>query len=530
MTTPLADHFRKVISSSVPLIAITTPDPAMTIANLLLVRPAELAHESYAVLQWDIVDGLSITAAEAQLSPRPDQLQSEDAKTELLKDQSAANAIKNLSMALSLARKLKPNTILFIHNAHRYLQDSAVVQAIWHLRDNFKSEGKTLVLLAPQLKLPIELSHDVILLDDPLPNREQLQCIISTQYINAKSSNASIPDPSPDHLEQTIDAVTGLSAFAAEQAVAMSFTSKGIYLPKLWEHKFQAIEQTPGLKIYRGTERFDDIGGVANIKEFLRSILNGRAKPGGVIFIDEIEKALAGANSTHGDNTGVSQEIHKQLLEYMQNEDATGIIMVGLPGTSKSMISKAAGKETGIPTIEFDLGAVKSSNVGASEHNMRQALKVIGTITNHAPLFLATCNSLHTLSPELRRRFRLGTFLFPLPSREEREAIWSIYLNKYNIPEEPGPLLDQPWTGAEIRQAVDIAWRMNLPLNKASQYIVPVSISAKDTIEQLYTQAHHALLCASYPGPFDKTRNTDAKPAPAGRRSRPLVAVQEGQA
>lgn len=136
MTTPLADHFRKVISSSVPLIAITTPDPAMTIANLLLVRPAELAHESYAVLQWDIVDGLSITAAEAQLSPRPDQLQSEDAKTELLKDQSAANAIKNLSMALSLARKLKPNTILFIHNAHRYLQDSAVVQAIWHLRDN----------------------------------------------------------------------------------------------------------------------------------------------------------------------------------------------------------------------------------------------------------------------------------------------------------------------------------------------------------------------------------------------------------
>ena len=116
-------------------------------------------------------------------------------------------------------------------------------------------------------------------------------------------------------------------------------------------------------------------------------------------------------NSTHGDNTGVSQELHKQLLEFMQNEDATGIIMVGAPGTSKSMVSKAAGKAAGIPTIQFDLGAVKSSNVGASEHNMRQALNVIGTITNHAPLFLATCNSLQALSPELRRRFRLGTFI-----------------------------------------------------------------------------------------------------------------------
>jgi len=530
MTTPLADQFCKVIRSSVPLIAITTPDPAMTIASLLMVRPPELVQEPYAVLQWDTIDGLTITAAEAQLDPRPPLLQSEEAKTELLKDQSAANAIKNLALALSQARKLKPNTILFIHNAHRYLHDSAVVQAIWHLRDNFKSDGKTLVLLAPQLKLPMELIHDVMLLDDPLPNRDQLHTIISTQYNNAKSSNAAIPDPSPEHLEQTIDAVTGLSAFAAEQAVAMSFTAKGISLPKLWEHKFQAIDQTPGLKIYRGAERFDDIGGVANIKGFLRSILNGRAKPGGIIFIDEIEKGIAGANSTHGDNTGVTQDIHKQLLEYMQNEDATGIIMVGLPGTSKSMISKAAGKETGIPTIEFDLGGVKSSHVGASEHNMRQALKVIGTITNHAPLFLATCNSLQAISPELRRRFRLGTFLFPLPSREEREAIWSIYLNKYAITDEPGPLLEKPWTGAEIRQTVDIAWRMNLPLNTAAQYIVPVSVSAKDTIEQLYAQAHHALLCASYPGPFDMHRTTEAKPAPSGRRARTFTSLQESHA
>jgi SpoVK/Ycf46/Vps4 family AAA+-type ATPase len=194
------------------------------------------------------------------------------------------------------------------------------------------------------------------------------------------------------------------------------------------------------------------------------------------------------------------------------------------------MVSKAAGKEADIPTIEFDLGGVKSANVGASEHNMRQALKVIGTITNHAPLFLATCNSLQAISPELRRRFRLGTFLFPLPSREEREAIWSIYQRKYELTEDPGKLLDEQWTGAEIRQCADIAWRLNISLAEAAHYIVPVAISAKEGIASLYDQAHHAFLCASYPGPFNKDRTIDPKPVPTGRRMRTIAPAKEGQA
>lgn len=530
MSSTLIDRFRKALKSSVPLIAITTPDPAMTIASLLTVRPAELVDEDYAVLQWDTVDGLTVTAAEDQLSPHPPHLVSDQVKTALIKDQSIAAGIKNLAFALTHARKLPSNTMLFVHNAHRFLHDTAVMQAVWHLRDHFKNTGNTLILLAPHLKVPVELLHDVVVLDDPLPGREQLRDIILLQYDNAKQTNAAIPDPAPDQLDHAVDAVHGLSAFAAEQAIAMSFTAKGICLPKLWEHKYQAIEHTPGLKIYRGAERFDDIGGVTHIKQFLRQILTGRAKPGGVVFLDELEKGIAGANSTHGDNTGVSQDIHKQLLEFMQNEDATGIIMVGLPGTSKSMVSKAAGKEADIPTIEFDLGGVKSATVGASEHNMRQALKVIGTITNHAPLFLATCNSLQAISPELRRRFRLGTFLFPFPSREEREAIWSIYQRKYELTEDPGKLLDEQWTGAEIRQCADIAWRLNISLAEAAHYIVPVAISAKEGIASLYDQAHHAFLCASYPGPFNKDRTIDPKPVPTGRRMRTIAPAKEGQA
>lgn len=532
MTTPLVTAYQRAIEAGVPLLAITTPDPAMTTDSLVNVRPPALHDKPYAVLQWDVCNGVTLTAAERNKLPgtsTPSLLQSQQALAALTPDTGGAAALKNLSVALTKFRDVPPDTIIFVHNAHRFLHDTAIVQGIWHLRDLFKAEGQMLILLAPSLKLPVELVHDVIILDDPLPNRDQLEQILTTQHRNFGEHLPATTSPDADTMAKAIDAVLGLSAFEAEQAIAMSFTSKGLSVPNLWQQKYKAIEQTPGLKIYRGTERFADIGGVTFIKSFLTKILQGRSKPCAIVFLDELEKGVSGSSSTHGDNTGVSQDIHKQLLEHMQNTDATGIIMLGPPGCSKSLISKAAGNEAGIPTIEFDLGGVKSANVGASEHNMRQALKVITTISNGSALYLATCNSIGAISPELRRRFRLGTFMFPLPTHDERAAIWKIYLEKYYLTDQAEALLDRQWTGAEIRQCTDIAWRLDIPLQEAAQYIVPVAISAKSAIDDLYTAANGAYLCASYPGPFNKEHKEEKAVAPAVTRRMRMVQPKEAK-
>lgn len=533
MSTTLITAYQRALEAGVPLLAITTPDPAMTIESLVPVRPPALRDKPYAVLQWDVCNGVTLTAVERTRLPgasKSSLLQSQQALTALVPDTGGAAALRNLGQALTKFRDVPSDTIIFVHNAHRFLHDTAIVQGIWQLRDLFKAEGQMLILLAPSLKLPVELVHDVIILDDPLPNREQLEQILTTQYRNFRESVPASESPTAETMAKAVDAVLGLSAFEAEQAISMSFTSKGLSVPNVWEQKYKAIEQTPGLKIYRGTERFSDIGGVTFIKSFLTKILNGRSKPCATVFLDELEKGIAGANSAHGDNTGVSQDIHKQLLEHMQNTDATGIIMLGPPGTSKSLVSKAAGNEAGIPTLEFDLGGVKSANVGASEHNMRQALKVISTISNGSALYLATCNSIAAISPELRRRFRLGTFMFPLPTQEERAAIWRIYLEKYQLTDPVEPLLHHPWTGAEIRQAADIAWRLNIPLEEAAQYIVPVAISAKTAIDDLYNMANGAYLCASYPGPFNKEHKEEKPAVPSGTRRMRMVQSKDAKA
>jgi AAA+ superfamily predicted ATPase len=91
---------------------------------------------------------------------------------------------------------------------------------------------------------------------------------------------------------------------------------------------------------------------------------------------------------------------------------ALGMIFIGPAGCAKSAIAKACGNETKRPTICLDFSGLKGSYVGESEGNLRSALKVIDAVGQNSSLFIATCNSIGVLPPELRRRFNLGIFFF----------------------------------------------------------------------------------------------------------------------
>jgi len=219
-----------------------------------------------------------------------------------------------------------------------------------------------------------------------------------------------------------------------------------------------------------------------------------------------------------GDTSGVSSDQLGVILSYMQDHDATGAIFVGPPGSAKSMVAKATGVEGNIPTIAFDLGACKGSLVGQSEHQIRSALKVIESVSNGRSLWIATCNNIRAMPPELIRRFTLGTFFFDLPDADERKAIWKIYLAKYDLKRTLNESKAEPnlcggdvggWTGAEIRQCCDLAWRLDIPLADAAAYVVPVSRSAPEQLEALRKLASGRFNSASRPGVY---RRTDTPP------------------
>ena len=492
-----AKAFKAARRVSVPLIAIGTSDPASAIHA---VRSALDANTTTApLLRWDIVHGL------VGLN-KPGR----EAVTRVLGDSGSPLASAGPSEALELAEKLDDDAALFFANAHRFFSDPIVVQAIWNLRDAFKANGRTLIMLTtPGTALPPELTQDVLVLDEPLPSGEDLQSIIQETY-----NSADLTEPDPLLLSKAIDALLGLAAFPAEQSLAMSLTQAGLDPDVLWERKRQVIEQTPGMRVWRGGESFDQVGGCNNIKSFLTALLSGGESPRVVVFVDEIEKAFAGTGT---DLSGVKTEMTGTILTWMQDREADGILLLGPPGAAKSAVAKATGNTAGIPTISFDLAAMQNSLVGASGERLRMALQIVDAVSQGRSLWIATCNSVSSLPPELRRRFTLGTFFFDLPTTEERDAIWRIYLKKYAV---TGDLPDdEGWTGAEIKECCRKAGRLSISLRESANYIVPVSRSAGEQIKSLRMQASGKFISASFPGVYQ----FQDEPTPGGTRRRMIA-------
>lgn len=458
-----------------PIVTFTTSDPAA--ASVEIAK----SLEGSAVIQWDCSRGCREVPLDNGAGARAAQ---------------AAGAIGDevdLHDALVAASGLDRQTVLIIHNAQRFLDRPDVIQAIWNLRDEFKGKRRMLVLMGPSIVLPPELKHDVFEIDEPLPTEAQLRGVVSSI---ADAAKVKLSD---DTLSRAAAASSGMSAFEADQLAALNISKQGLDVPGVWDDKCKKISETPGLKVVtEGT--FEDIGGCWNIKEFLTKIMSGPKRPNGVIFVDEIEKALGG--SQH-DTSGVSQDQLGVLLQYMQDRRATGCIFAGPPGAAKSAIAKRAGAAGDVPTIQFDLGGMKDSLVGGSEGRIREALKVIDAVTGGNTIWLATANNLSALPPELRRRFRYGTWFFDLPGDEERRAIWRIYSDRYGL-EPSQEMIDMPWTGAEIESCCEIADRTGSTLEEAAAYIVPVSRSAASQIEQLEAAADGNWISASYRGPYRK--------------------------
>jgi hypothetical protein len=457
-------------------VAVRTADPASAIAQI---TAAVNGKGEIPIAVWDILNGLIG--------------RNENGKAAVAKLLGENASSIGPADALAAVQKIAKDAILFFLNPQRVWEQVDVLQGIWNLRDGFKAGGQMLVLISsPGATLPAELQSDVMVVDEPLPAQEELAGLVKETF-----DAANLAVPNDETTAKAVDALVGLAAFPAEQVLAMSLSNAGLDFERLWDRKRQAVEQTPGLTIWRGGESFNQIGGCENIKRFLDAVIRGKEAPRVIVFVDEIEKAFAGSGT---DTSGVKTEMTGTMLTWMQDRGADGTIFIGPPGAAKSAVAKAAGATAGIPTVAFDLSVMQNSLVGGSGERLRSALQVIDAISQGRSLWIATCNSITSLPPELRRRFTLGTFFFDLPTAAEREAIWRIYRERWALTgQQPN---DDGWTGAEIKECCRKAWRLNLSLVESATYIVPVSRSAADQIEGLRRQASGRFLNASYPGVY----------------------------
>lgn len=513
----MLQQFTAARERGVPILAIRTADQLATVDAIAAVS------KECPVITWDAVRGLAprgTLGKQALFTAIPVDVPKQDERGRSLPPaQVEAAALAQIGSdtigfaeAMLALQKLPKTTLVCAFNAHRQLQSqeplatAPAIQAVSNLRDTFKQNFRMLVLLGPHFVVPPELDQDVVTLDDPLPDPAALSHLITELHASFKPP---LPAPKPEALERAVDAVSGLSAFAAEQILSLSFDEnlRGLNLPMLWERKRQMIEQTPGLSVHRGKETFDDLRGLESVKARLRSHIHAKTPIGVVVWIDEGADVF---QNVEQDTTGVKTDQQRGLLMDMEQYGWRGVILVGVAGGGKSALAGAFGNEAGVQTICMDPGGMESKWQGESEQNLRTALRVIHAVGRGHAFFVLTCNSLRGIRPQFQRRFRRGVFFFDLPSAAEREAIWTLYLAKYGLPEQPRPD-DIGWTGAEIRECCESAWDTGVSLVEAARYIIPVSRSRATEIEEMRREAHGRFLDASNPGAYQYEAEPMAK-------------------
>ena len=529
------DQIKAARRVSTPLIFVNCPDPAATID-----RVTKMFENGAPIpfVRWDMNSGLT-----------PLNAVGKQALVELMgADESAwpglsANPGTALGMMLALpgerregnvatGKLVRRGVMVFMLNPQMLLTSdsgdnaSIVTQGIWNLRDPYKGDRRTLLMLGVSSKLPSEIAQDVIVFDEPLPDEQELTSLVSDQL---KSSGLELK---AETLAAAVDAVRGLPAFASEQIAAMSveldekFNPVGMDVQTLWQRKIAAIEQIAGLEVDRGEETFDVVGGLENFKQFGLRLIRSKRAPMLYVRIDEIEKYLGGLGSQGGpsDNTGISQDRLGVILRCMEDYDWNGLIALGHAGTGKSLVTKSlantATKITGkrVLSISMDLGATTDKKAGESEARIRALMNALLSLGGRGKVFfVATCNDLDVMPPALKRRFRRGTWMFDLPAKAEREEIWRINLARYGLDPASERPADENWTGADIRNVCETADALECSLEEAKEFVVIVANTDPQSIDVLRRKADGKYLSANQPGIYRATLLGDGFEKKRGR-------------
>jgi hypothetical protein len=213
---------------------------------------------------WDIANGLRLAGVSSSTSP------------------DAGDPLAALRALPALAER-DGTALLLLHQFHRFLANPEVVQTMFNQLVAGKQQRTFLVVLSPLVQIPVELEKLFVVVEHSLPDRQQLEGI-------ARELTSDAPDdlPQGEALQRVLDAAAGLTRYEAEAAFALSLTRHNAIRPEsVWELKAQTLKKNNLLTLHRGGERFDSLGGLANLKDFCRRALQAgkTVKPRGILLL-----------------------------------------------------------------------------------------------------------------------------------------------------------------------------------------------------------------------------------------------------
>jgi SpoVK/Ycf46/Vps4 family AAA+-type ATPase len=173
-----------------------------------------------------------------------------------------------------------------------------------------------------------------------------------------------------------------------------------------------------------------------------------------------------------------------------------------------------------VDEIEKGLSGVQASGQTDSGVSARMFGKLLSYLNDHESdvYFVCSANDVSKLPPEFTRAERFDAIFFlDLPASKEKEQIWRFYLEKFELDPSQKRPGDREFTGAEFRACCRLASLLDIPLVEAAANIVPVAITAGESVERLRNWASGRCLSADRPGIYSRAAETSGQ---AGRKLR----------
>lgn len=459
------------ILSGTPIVSVTSSEE-QRIEGLII----ESAGPKRAVQIWSHTQGFLTyrdgeTVAVSRKGGRSNNNDSEEASSGKITDPYAA--LESIFNEPPPASRSIIGLVYIFRDIHPFLTAPRVARILRDIAREFKKQSKTLFIVSPVNKVPPEIERDVVIADFDLPSNKEITELLNS--IIESSPEVAGDIPSQDK-EKIVSAAMGLTLNEAEGAIAKALTDKAKKFTDLpidqivLAEKAQVVKRSGLMEYHHNHVTANDIGGLDQLKSWL---------------------------------TKRSKAYSKTAREFGLRPPK-GILLVGPPGTGKSLCAKATSSVLGVPLIRFDIGRVFGGIVGASEANMRQAIKTVESIdkvvlwidemdkafagmldgrtgdsgtsqrvfgnfitwmqeTDRQVFIVATVNRISGLPPELLRKGRFDEiFYVSLPCSKDRETILKIHIAKNKRDPSKFALSDcvansDGFSGAELEAAVNEA-------------------------------------------------------------------------
>lgn len=422
----------------------------------------------------------------------------------------------NPATALEKVMTMPEGAVYYLKDFHRYFVDIQVIRRALNIKDALKATRRLVVFISSEPYngagkdgdiVPSELKNDITPFYSPLPSQDEL-----AETIKRVSSDNNI-EVKPAELDLLSNALIGLTEESAENALALCLVTQKRLDPQiLLKAKARLIESAAGLTFNQYTEKLDELAGLENLINYVLkaapSIYSSCILLYGIPGTGKSHLAKALGNALQWPVIGFSLNnirtkyqggTESNLERGLDTIEALGRSIVFVDEVDKALRGAEGGAD---------------ADAGTSARIIGRLLSYFQDKKEGGSYWIMTANSLQPLfdisGGAMIRRFD-AMFFLDFPTEAERRQIIKIWNAKNNV-SIPDNYPCEGFTGADIAKLSRTMKMLGCNAEEARRFVIPTSQALAGKIEEIRRAAKNTCIPAgkiSGPASEPKKRTLD---------------------